>query len=118
MENNQLSQWSKDLLKEFYEQGNPLINSKEEFATGIDPYRNFEQFWLETNDYYGIVDETDLLILKEVHPLFASYSEAKKKVLGPGEFEPFAEFGIGDEYNGMLLADWLKEKNMLHYFNN
>lgn len=89
------------------------------YIAAVDPHRTepeFEQFWLETNKYYGMVNEGELEILNECHPSTDEYFIAKKKILAPGEFESFAEFGIGDEYSGIDLGTWLRLKNMLSFF--
>lgn len=89
------------------------------YVAAVDPHRTepeFDQFWLETNKYYGMVNEGELEILNECHPSTDEYFIAKKKILAPGEFESFAEFGIGDEYSGIDLGTWLKLKNMTSFF--
>lgn len=90
------------------------------FVAGVDPHRTeeeFEQFWLETDKYYGMVNEAEIEIIKHLHPSNDEFFVAKKKILPSGEFEAFAEFGIGDEYTGIDLGTWLRLKNMLSFFN-
>jgi len=90
------------------------------YIAGIDPYRNepeFETFWLETDKYYGMVDESELNVVGHLHHL-REILPAKKKILLPGEFESFPSFGFGNEYTGITLDIWLKLKNMNSFFEN
>lgn len=88
------------------------------YVTGVDPYRMdvFEQFWLETNQYYGMVEESELKVLEECHPKFDGIMDCRKKMRLPGEFEAFAEFGYGDDYTGIRLQDWLIAQDMIKHF--
>lgn len=89
------------------------------YVAAVDPYRTepeFDQFWLETDKYYGMVTEGELNVLRYCHPTNEEFFKARKKILPAGEFEAFAEFGIGDEYTGIDLGTWLRLKNMLSFF--
>lgn len=91
------------------------------YVAAVDPHRTepeFDQFWLETDKYYGMVTEGELNVLRYCHPGNEEFFKARKKILPDGEFEAFAEFGIGDEYTGIDLGTWLRLKNMLSFFNN
>lgn len=78
---------------------------------------NFEQFWLETDKFFEMVDESNLNVVEYCHPNFDGIMDCRKKVLPAGETELFAEFGHGEAYSGIILSEWLKGKNMLSYFN-
>lgn len=88
------------------------------YIAGIDPFRNdpeFENFWLETDKYYGMVTEDELNVVGHLHHL-QEILPARKKMLPPGEFEAFPEFGFGEEYNGIDLRTWISLKNMNSFF--
>lgn len=105
--------------EEVFPNGDRVVGGSN-YIMGVDPYRNeaiFEQFWLETDKYYGMVEQKEIEIIRELHPIINEIYVAKKKVLHSDEFEAFPSFGIGDEYTGITLGEWLRLKNMRCFFN-
>lgn len=83
-----------------------------------DQPEGWEDFWLETNQYFSIVRYGDLPVLREAYPDLSPLMETKKMIPGPGETENIASFGFRHEYRGQTLGSWLAERNMLQHFNN
>lgn len=86
------------------------------YVAGVDPYETFEQFWLETDKFYSMIDREDIEILRHAHPDFGEIFLTRRKIAPKGEFELFPSFGFGPEYTGGTLVEWLTEKNMLVHF--
>lgn len=80
-----------------------------------DLLAEFEPFWLETNQYFGFVNKIELDVIRHLHPDFEEFLDAKHNT----DDTQVIGFGFGHGYNGTLtLRQWLKEKNMLHYFTD